>query len=357
MHKINFSNAATEAVFANHDYASFSQLMLDTAKGAEKVSKEEANKKIREVMFEVLGIDENSTRREIHKAIRRHKIDIFEVIEETVENLLISGWGENPFFREFVEMKSFADGDTNIFFAPTDVILTVAEVSGNHHDLFRQRIGGGKTFAVKTSWYGIKIYTEYELFMAGRVDWSTFVQKIYEAFDKKVNDMLYSAVMAAGDKIVPQSQFVKTGALTTEAVITLVDDIQRATGEEVVIMGTKSALAALNALEDIQWVSEDMKDERHTTGKIGVFMGIRLVEIPQAYAPNTTSSTLVDNKKLLFMPTGDNRFIKLYNEGEAQVKEVSDGTTNMDATMEYEYQMKMGLATIIGKLFGVWTLD
>lgn len=357
MHKINFSNAATDAVFANHDYANFSQLMLDTAKGAEKVSKEEANNKIREVMFEILGIDKNSTRKEIHKAIRRHKTDVFEVIEETVENLLVSGWGENPFFQQFVEMKSMADGDTNIFYTPDEVILTVAEVSGNHHDLFRQRLGGGKSFSVKTSWYGVKIYTEYELFMAGRVDWATFVQKIYEAFDKKMNDMLYSAVMAAGEKIVPKSQFVKTGSLTTEAVITLVDDIQRATGEEVVIMGTKAALSALNALEDVQWRSEKMKDERHTTGKIGVFMGITLVEIPQAYAPNTTASTLVDNKKLLFMPVGENKFIKLYNEGEAQVREVSDGTTNMDGTMEYEYQMKMGVATIISKLFGCWTLD
>ena len=357
MHKINFSNAATEAVFANNDYANFSQLMLDTAKGAERVSKDEANKKIREVMFQVLGIDENSTRKEIHRAIRRHKVDVFEVIEETVENLLVSGWGENPFFNQFVEMKSMADGDTNVFYTPDEVILTVAELAGNHHDLFRQRLGGGKSFSVKTSWYGVKIYTEYELFMAGRVDWATFVQKIYEAFDKKMNDMLYSAVMSAGEKIVPKSQFVKTGSLSTEAVITLADDIQRATGEEVVIMGTKSALAALNALEDIQWVSNEMKNERHTTGKIGVFMGIKLVEIPQAYAPNTTAATLVDNKKLLFMPVGENKFIKLYNEGDAQIKEVSDGTTNMDATMEYEYQMKMGVATIIGKLFGVWTLD
>lgn len=356
MHKINFSNAATGAVFANHDYANFSQLMLDTAKGTERVSKEEANNKIREVMFEVLGVDQNATRREIHKAIRKHKTDVFEVIEETVENLLVSGWGENPFFREFVEMKSMADGDTNIFYTPDEVILTVAETSGNHHNLFRQRLGGGKTFAVKTSWYGVKIYTEYELFMAGRVDWATFVQKIYEAFDKKMNDMLYSAVMDGAEKVAPNSQFVKTGSLTTEAVIALVDDVQRATGEEVVIMGTKAALAKLNALEEVQWYSDEMKNERHTTGKIGVFMGVRLVEIPQVYAPNTTDQTLVDNSRLFFMPVGENKFIKLYNEGEAQIREISDGTQNADLTMEFEYQMKMGVATVINKKFGIWDI-
>ena len=35
--------------------------------------------------------------------------------------------------------------------------------------------------------------------MAGRIDWAKFVQKIYEAFDKKINDMVYEAVMSAGD--------------------------------------------------------------------------------------------------------------------------------------------------------------
>ena len=37
--------------------------------------------------------------------------------------------------------------------------------------------------------------------MAGKVDWAGFINKIYEAFDKKVNDMVYAAVMAAGDKV------------------------------------------------------------------------------------------------------------------------------------------------------------
>ena len=37
--------------------------------------------------------------------------------------------------------------------------------------------------------------------MAGAFDWAAFVQKIYEAFDLKVNSMLYEAVMAAGDKV------------------------------------------------------------------------------------------------------------------------------------------------------------
>lgn len=195
--------------------------------------------------------------------------------------------------------------------------------------------------------------------MAGRIDWAGFVQKIYEAFDKKINDMVYASVMAAGEKVLPASQFCKTGALsaaTKNDLMTLIEDVQMATGDEVVIMGTKSALSKLSALEEITWVSESMKNERHTTGRLGLFEGIRLVEIPQRFANNDTTTKLVDNTKLLIMPVADNKFIKIYNEGDAQIKEVSDGTTNMDKTIEYEYQLKMGIATIIGKKFGMWKI-
>ena len=67
-------------IFAENDYAEYSQLMFDTAKGEEKVSTKDANNKIREIMFSVLGVDENCSRKELRKAIRRHKIDVFEII-------------------------------------------------------------------------------------------------------------------------------------------------------------------------------------------------------------------------------------------------------------------------------------
>lgn len=355
MKKLTFSNADTREVFADKDYTEFSQLMIDTACGKQKdVSKEDADAKIREVMFEILGVDDGCSRKDLHKAIRRHKVDVFEVIEETVEKLLVSGWGDNPFFNEFVEVKSMNTGDTNEFYVPDETVLTVSELSGNHHNLFRQRLGAGSTFSVKTSWYGVEIYAEYELFMAGKVDWAGFINKIYEAFDKKVNDMVYAAVMAAGDKVLPTSQFTKTGTLNKDTLITLVEDVQTANGVEAVIMGTKTALSKLNALADTQWISDSMKEERHTTGRLGIWEGIRLVEIPQSFAPNDTSKKLVANDVLLVMPVADNKFIKIYDEGEAQVKEVSDGNTNMDKTIEYEYQQKMGVATVLQRKFGFY---
>lgn len=143
MAKLNFSNANTAAIFENGTctFEAFSELMKDVACGKKvynsegsEVSKDAANKKIREMMFQVLGIDETANKKQIRQAIRRHKVDVFEVIENTIEDMLVSGWGENPFFNEFVEIKSAALGDTNEFYTEDKVILTVSELSGNHHN-------------------------------------------------------------------------------------------------------------------------------------------------------------------------------------------------------------------------------
>ena len=137
MSRLNFSNESTRVVFENRDYNAFKTLMVDTAAGhfQQGITKDEANNKIREVMFEVLGVDEKASKKDIRKAIRRHKVDVYEVIEEVVPDLLNSGWIDNPWFNQFVDYRNLASGDTNEFYVEDDVILTVAKVAGNHHDL------------------------------------------------------------------------------------------------------------------------------------------------------------------------------------------------------------------------------
>jgi len=365
--KMYFTNADTRAIFEDKcSFGDFSQLMVDVANGKKILNSEgveqtvdTSNAKIREVMFAVLGIDENASKKELRRAIRRHKLDVFEVIENTVEKMIQTGWGANPFFEEFVEYKSAALGDTNEFYTEDNVILTVSELAGNHHNLFRQRLGEGSTFAVKTSWYGLKIYAEYERFMAGYVDWATFINKIYEAVDKKVNSMIYTTLGNVGSSLPAGGQWVKNSPLTAatkSVLIQLADDVRTANGTDVVIMGTKVALSKIANIEDVNWISEDMKKERNTTGRVGYFEGIKLAEIPQVFADNDTTTRLVSNDRLLVMPLVDNKFIKVFDEGDAQIKEISDGDTNVDKTIEYEYQYKMGVGVVISRLFGIFNI-
>lgn len=359
--KLNFSTEMANVFEDVDSFMAFSQLQIDTAKNTIKdgCTQEEANAAIREKMFAILGVDAGCNKSVMRKAMRKHKDEVYEVIEEAVENLLVSGWGQNPFFNEFVEVKNQAEGDTNSFYVEDKSILTVSELSGGHHDIIRQKLKLGTSFPVKTSWYGVKIYEELEKFMSGRVDWAKMIQKVYEAFNKKVNDLVYAATMAAGTKLPNQSQFNITSALTTstkDAFIGLIQDVQAATGKEVVIMGTKAALSKLTSVGSVDWISDNMKEELHSMGRLGLFEGTRLVEIAQVFAPNDTTTKLIDNNKLLIMPVSDNKFIKLFNEGDTQIREISDGTVNMDETIEYEFQQKMGVGVVIGLIFGVWTI-
>ena len=285
--KLMSFDAKVREVFENDESKlfAFNKLMLDTANGTfeEGVTAKEASAKIVSMFKEIIGVDEHASKAEIRKAIKRNQQVLFDLIEEVVPNLLQTGWQENPFFNEFVETKNIDIGDKNVFYTEDETILTVSKVSGNHWDIDRQRLGKGASFSVETSWYGIAVYSEYERLLTGAEDFATFVNKLYEAVDKYINESIYQAMLSASEQLPGgtdgNGQWVKTGALDmSEKVkfLQLIEDVQMATGMEVVIMGTKTALSRLEAMQDINWVSEDMKVSRNTTGKIGYWEGIRL---------------------------------------------------------------------------------
>lgn len=366
MKLINF-DAHVREVFENNEEKlnAFVKLMVDTANCnfEEGITVKDANKKIVDKFMSVIGCDEHSTKAEIRKAIKRNQQVLFDLIEEVVPNLLQTGWKENPFFNEFVEMKNIDIGDKNVFYTEDETLLTVSKVSGNHWDIDRQRLGKGASFSVETSWYGIAVYSEYERLLTGAEDFATFVTKLYEAVDRFVNESIYQAMLSASEQLPGgtdgNGQWVKTGALDAAEktkFLQLIEDVQMATGMDVVIMGTKTALSRLEAMQDIQWVSEDMKVQRNTTGRIGYFEGIRLVEIKQGFRLNDTSARLVDDKQLLIMPVGDNKFIKVINEGQPEMRQVNDNTMNQDMTYDYRYMFKMGVAVMVNLLFGVYNI-
>lgn len=321
-------------VFNNdeNDYTAFNQLMLDYNHDAlEGVTAKEANKKIVEIFRNIIGCDEKSTKAEIRRGIRRNQAVLFDLIEVVIDDALVSGWEENPFFREFVEVKNLALHDKNEFYVPDNSVLSVMKVSGNHHDIIRQRLGAGKTFSVETSWYAVKVYAEFERLLTGLEDFGTLVGKITEAFDRYINQALYEALIGVGATL--GSQWYKASVIddtTKETLRTLVMDVSMATGSEVVIMGTYAALSKVYNLTNVSWASGDMKNEKYTTGRFGYWEGIRLVELKQGFKLNDTTQYLIANDVLFIMPVGVEPMIKLVYEGDTQMYNVQDAGTHMD---------------------------
>ena len=148
---VNFA-ANVQNVFNNdvNDFIAFSNLLTETALGTQHVSKSEANAKIVEVFQGVLGLDKNSKPAEVRKAIRRNQALVFDIIEETVQSLLVTGWGNDPFMMKYVDQRNLALGDRNEFYAEDDSVLSVMKIAGNHHDIIRQRLAGGSVESIKS---------------------------------------------------------------------------------------------------------------------------------------------------------------------------------------------------------------
>lgn len=367
MAKLMNFDAHVREVFENDEakYAAFNKLMLDTANAnfEEGISAKEANDKICSMFRQAIGVNENSTKAEIRKAIRRNQQVLFDLIEELVPNLLQTGLTDNEFYNQFVETRNVDIGDSIVFYTEDETILTVSKVSGNHWDIDRQRLGKGASFSVATSWYGIAVYSEYERLLTGAEDFSTFITKLYEAVDRFLNENIYQAMLSAAEKLPGgasgMGQWVKTGDLdssTKSTFMQLIEDVQMATGMDVVIMGTKVALSKLEGMQDINWVSNDMKVERNTTGMVGYFEGIPTMEIKQGFKRNDTTNRLYSDKQLFIMPVGPEKFIKVVNEGQPEMRQVADNTTNLDMTYDYRYMFKIGVGVMINLVFGVWNI-
>ena len=353
---MNFA-ANVQNVFNNdaNDFMAFSQLLTDVALGKQEVSKEEANKKIVEVFQGVLGIDKNSRPADVRRALRRNQALVFDIIEETIQNLLITGWGNDPFFQKYVDQRNLALGDKNEFYSEDDSILSVMKVAGNHHDIIRQRLGAGTVQSISTYWCAVKVYAEFERVVTGAEEFAKFVNKMYEAYDRYVKNALYDAMVGYATGLT--GQFKKTGSITAENLNALCELVSTATGYPVMIMGTRTALSGVIGLQNASYISDAMKDEHYRTGTLGMWEGKELVEIPQVFEKGKVGAYKIDNTLLWVMPVTDLKFIKLVNEGDTQLRAIADKDTNMDMTYEQEIQTKLGVAVMLNSAFGVYDLD
>lgn len=188
----------------------------------------------------------------------------------------------------------------------------------------------------------------------GVEDWATFVTKIYEAYDHYVKQTIYDAMVGYTNEIA--ATYKKTGTITADLLRELCELVEGLTGYSVVIMGTKTALRKITALQNAQYVSDSMKEEHYKTGLLGMWEGYELVEIPQGFKKNDVTQNLVANDILWIMPVADNKFIKLVNEGETQVYQVTDAGEHMDMTYDFEMQQKIGVAILFNLVFGVYKI-
>lgn len=353
---INSNNL--KATFENNEenFYAFERLVSNAANGIyEDYDKETTQKKIRKMFDNILGINwETATPMQRRQAWRANGKEIYTVIEDVIADKLVSGWGEDPFFMQFVESKNLALGDKNEFYVNDNSIMTVSKFAGNNHDIVRQKVGFGKSFTVETSWYAIKCYADFEQFRSGRIDFSAMIDKMYTAIEKYRKDAIYTAFMSA-PSVLPSDLVIDCPVTsdTVENIATLAEEVKAATGKDVMFVGTKVALAKLAKTINYNMWSEKMKDEYHTTGELGVWEGYQLMAVPRVNEINSRKE-ITDNTKILIVPI-DPEFkpIKHVSEGDVIYTESGMNGEKKDMTMDAEIMYKEGISVVINQIYGI----
>lgn len=322
-------------------------------------TKDETNNTIKGMFNAISGFDwTTATAKERRQDWRAHKADYFTIIEDIIEDRLVSGWSTNPFFEQFCDVRNLSLGDKNLFTVAENSLMTVAKFSGNHHDVIRQKVGFGKSFSVETSNYYIACYNDYELFRTGRIDFTKMIDKMYASIEKYRTDAAYVQFMSA-DTSLPTDLVVDTAltVATKDVVIELAEEIKAVTGYDVMFVGTKVALGKLNATIAYDIWSESMKQELHMTGEIGNYEGYRTLTIPRVNEFNSRVEK-TDNTKIMIVPIS-NEFkpIKIVNEGDVTFFESGMNGEKKDMTIEAELSYKEGISVVINMLYGIINIE
>lgn len=346
------------------DIHTFAKICIDTYKNQlQGQTQAQANTVIRNKIREVAGLPENPNELQIKRAFKKEPVReaIFEILEETLDNTLITGWANDPWFRQYVEFKTMVLGTKNSFYIKADdMILNISKISGGHHNIERQRLNKGSEISVKTATYGAKVYMEMSRFLQGVEDWNELIDAISRAFTIQVNRMIHNQVMGAVKQLPVQTKWNRKGLANTankKNFKELIADVKRATGSTAVIMGTEVALGELAGFGDVNWISEAAKNDIYTMGRLGNFEGTTIVELPNPFEYNDETAYLEADNQVIIMPGNIDKFVKFYYEGADEIVEHSEIADNGDDTKDYEFKTTMGVETITNRRFGVWKFE
>ncbi len=381
MKVMNFSEHAV-SVFAalQTSYEAMNNLMQDVALGREiydaesdrVITKREANDKIYEFSMKFLGIENPRDKKQVRRAFRDHGREWFDIIEDTIDAKIAWGFTDNMFFNELVDQRNIAYGDRQDFYIEQDAVLSVAKAGTSHHDHIIQRLPVGSTVSVPTALYVVKVGADINKYVVGQVDWTSLVDAIAKAFMVKIQSEIFSNVTSAAATLPIQNGFVGTGGLSSStkgAFDAILENVSAANdGAEVIIMGTKSALAKVNNLAAVAsvYVADGQKNNVMNSGNIGLYEGTRLVEIPNRFESRlplsgsgaTLPNKIVDPRLLLIVPIiGDaGKFVKFVDEGDTNILEKTERGDYISDIMTYEVQRHFGVGTVIGRYFGQWII-
>lgn len=266
-------------------------------------SAEETDKAAINALLKEIGIDENSTGREI-----RAKEDLaFALIEEAVDEILPKKL--EGVLQEFAEVRSFAR-DAEVLFNIEKIGKNRAKLTiskGARGGIYRAAKLDRKYFSVDTTIQTVAVSVTLEEIILGTLSLAELYSNILEGFQEIVYKEVFNA-LASGRAVAGYDRIEKDGSVTTNkaglgAAIDKVMPYVKQYGVPT-IFGSYQALSEL-ANPASEWHPE-MNDsaERRQYGFVQLYKGSKVVELPNYLVDNKNDTWFYDPKYVFVLPSG-----------------------------------------------------
>ena len=307
---------------------------------------ESANEAIKNIILETAGCKENW---DMYKFME-NKYKVFSIMREILtpvvaENVLAR-------FESWVDIQDIALGDTKEFEVMNQDLFEIGIVADGTSELRRQNLVHGK-LQMTSFQLGAKLYTEFDDFRRGRVDFAEWIARLGKSFEVKIGEFIVRAIESSYSVL--GAKFAKTGAFDDAEMLKIVERVEAKTGMKAVIYGTKSALAKLRTTANgFQAVLADRdKDAISAMGHIGTYFGTDVVEIPQSV--NRKDQFMIDKDMLYVIPNGT-KIVKLLFEGDVDVVEVTDPAVRKDMQFEYMFMRRIQIGVCRASVYGIYAV-
>lgn len=324
------------------------KLALDVYNGApvmyEGVSGEEA---LRNAITQACGGDWN-----IYN-FQKNKWDVYQIVSELLT--LPTQEIMTEMFGNIVNVETIALGDKKVIDVENQDLFKVATISAGNSDIRRQRVYN-RQLAVETGDMGVKLYDDFDRFRAGRINWSTMIDRVRRSIAYETASRMYEALLSAYDST--NANYNVTGTLNEKTLDRMIARVEAKTGLKCALYGTKETLGMVSAgstsVTTVVHTSDAMRDEYNTIGYNRNYKGTPMMEIPTLLKAGTDD--LQFGNELFILPAGL-EIIKVVYEGTPYVSDSQDANKRNDRQIEFEFTQKMGVACLISGYFGIYKLQ
>ena len=265
-------------------------------------SAEETDKAAVNAMLKEIGIDENSSAREI-----RAKEDLaFALIEEAVDEILPKKL--ESVLGEFAEVRQFAR-DAEVMFNIEKIGKNRAKLTiskGARGGIYRAAKLDSKYFSVSTSIQTVAVYVTLEEIILGTMSLAELYSNILEGFEEIVYKEVFNA-LASGKAVAGYDRIGNDSPTTTkEDLGNAIDKVMPYVKQYGIptIFGSYQALANLaNPAAEFHPEMMDSADRRNY-GFVQLYKGSKVVELPNYLVDNNNNEWFYEPSYVFVLPSG-----------------------------------------------------